>query len=317
MLTTADLLALHAVPGVGRATVHRALTVCARAELPLPSLLGASMARLLALLPPGCAREAEALHGCTAAHRAAARQDLAAVRQRGAQAIPFWAPAYPSRLRLALGPHAPPILFCTGPAALLSRPCGGIVGGRRPSAQGRHLARACALGLAPLGAAIVSGGAQGIDREAHAAALAASAPTIAVLPQGLLAPGPPAWLLAAARSGAALLVSEVPPFTPWQTHAAVVRNATVSALARVLCVLDARKRGGSIQTARHALSQGKPVLYGGGPSSSALWARHTQTIRLRSGPAPEVASQVASAWQSAERVSLPRQSQLELHEACA
>ncbi|HIJ66427.1 MAG TPA: hypothetical protein HPP77_10805, partial [Candidatus Hydrogenedentes bacterium] len=64
----------------------------------------------------------------------------------------------------------------------------------------------------------------------------------------------------AVGQGAAVLVSEFPPDAPWETHAAVTRNAVISALARLVCVIEPRKTGGSIRTARIALNQGKSVL---------------------------------------------------------
>ena len=59
-----------------------------------------------------------------------------------------------------------------------------IVGTRRPTALGRATAGRIADGVATLGATIVSGLALGIDGVAHAAAVRAGAPTVAVIGGG-------------------------------------------------------------------------------------------------------------------------------------
>jgi predicted Rossmann fold nucleotide-binding protein DprA/Smf involved in DNA uptake len=67
----------------------------------------------------------------------------------------------------------------------------------------------------------------------------------------------------AAEEGRAAIVSEFAPDSRWHTHAAVTRNATISALSRLVCVIEPRKTGGSVRTARCGLEQGKQVLVHG------------------------------------------------------
>ena len=59
------------------------------------------------------------------------------------------------------------------------------------------------------------------------------------------------------------MLAEVHPAAPWQGPAAVARNRIIAALSRVVCVIEPRKTGGSIETARQALAQGKPVFASG------------------------------------------------------
>ncbi len=316
MFQAEDILALHLLGGVGRVTVNRVLALCARAGLAAEALLGRPERQALAALPPGCAREARALSMCSPALRAEARALLERARQAGVQPVPAWAPAYPQRLAAALGLCAPPVLYLRGPARLLQTPCAGVVGGRAPSAAGRRLASKCARELVSLGGTVVSGGAQGIDQAAHRAALNAEGGTVVVLPQGLLAGPLPGWLAAAVDRGAALVVSEFAPLAGWQTHAAVTRNATISALSGLLCVVDARCSGGSVQTARHALAQGKPVLYGGGLAQDCRWARHSACQPLATASGALARERLATAWQEAQSSGASRQPELFQPDSC-
>lgn len=147
-----------------------------------------------------------------------------------------------------------------GDLALLARPSAAVVGARDPSERGLSLARACAAFFARERIPVVSGGARGIDAAAHDAALACGGATAVVLPQGLLTYRVPRPLFEAIEEGRAAIVSEFVPDTDWETRAAVTRNATISALSRLVCVIEPKKTGGSIRTARCALAQRKRVL---------------------------------------------------------
>jgi predicted Rossmann fold nucleotide-binding protein DprA/Smf involved in DNA uptake len=83
--------------------------------------------------------------------------------------------------------------------------------------------------------------------------------------------------------GRAVIVSQFAPDARWQTHAAVTRNATISALARMVCVIEPKKIGGSIRTARAAVAQGKRVLFycpEAGPHSPARLLRQAGALDL-------------------------------------
>ena len=115
---------------------------------------------------------------------------------------------YPSRM--AATPFAPPVLFCEGNLALLSRPGVAIVGARRCTAAGAAMARELSGAVASVGGVVISGMAYGIDTAAH---LAASGATIAVLGQGLDVPfsASRARVRASILSHGGLLISEFPP----------------------------------------------------------------------------------------------------------
>ena len=250
------LLALQETEGVGRAAVWRALAFAERSRQSLAALVHASPETLLRAGVPS-----DDVKGLTVAraHWLAAEAALAVLRQRGGLAVPHGASPYPPRLRAALGNAAPPLLYLHGETTLLAQPGACIVGGRQPGADATELAGDCAIALVRLGAVVVSGGAKGIDARAHEAALAAGGATIVVLPQGLLGYRPTPALAAGLAAGRVLLISEFSPRAAWSTPAAVTRNATISALGGLLCLVAPRRQGGSVATARWSLAAGKPV----------------------------------------------------------
>lgn len=257
---TMAVLALSLAPGLGNVAVNEVLIAAAQAEAPLHELLELPKRQQVEALPPGPGTAAYSLSRCEEEHRRRAGRLLERVGRAGGQALLVTDSDYPSGLEACLGTSAPPILFAVGNLDLLHTPCAAIVGARRATASGLRIAQACAEAFAPERIPVVSGGAQGVDTAAHAAALGAGGETVVVLPQGLLTYRGPANLMRAVEDGFAALVSEFVPDDGWASHAAVRRNATISALARLVCVIEPKKEGGSIRTARCALDQGKRVL---------------------------------------------------------
>jgi len=256
----ADVLALLLTPGVGPVTLHRIVAAALAADVALGTLLGLPTRRLLAALPASFRDVAPILAGCRPPQRRLAKDLVQRVYDRGGEALLAPNAGYPDVLNVHLGWHAPPILFVQGNRQLIAGALAGIVGARRPSRRGRELAAACAESFANRGVPVVSGGARGIDLAAHLAALAAGGETVVVLPQGLLSYRIPEEVGEGIARARAAIVSEFAPGDPWTVHAAVTRNATIAALSRMLCVVEPKKTGGSVRTARAALGQGKRVL---------------------------------------------------------
>jgi DNA processing protein len=120
---------------------------------------------------------------------------------------------------------------------------------------------------------VVSGGAYGIDGMAHRATLASGGATIAVLAGGidrLYPAGHEVLLTRVAEQG--LLLSEVPCGTPPTKWRFLQRNRLIAALAEATVVVEAGRRSGSLNTARHALDMGRPVGIVPGPITSAASA---------------------------------------------
>ncbi|HOZ46517.1 MAG TPA: DNA-processing protein DprA [Candidatus Hydrogenedentes bacterium] len=262
----------------------------------LEDLLKMKGAELAASVPEGAEGLVSALAACSEDVRRCARLLLSDCARRGVQVFVPGDLSYPERLVRDLGQGAPALLFVLGDVTLLDRPAAAIAGAREVSPRGARLAGRCATALVSFGATIVSGGAQGVDVAAHHAALRCGGSTIVVLPQGLLTYQAPLWLARRVKSGDVAVVSQFAPGAAWETYAAVARNATISALANLVCVIEPRKTGGSIRTARHAMSQRKPLfihesrcvasetvrlLYSAGASRLADEHGHLDETRLR------------------------------------
>ncbi len=271
------LLALQETPGVGRAAAWRILALSGRIGQSLGVLMGTPVDTLLHL---GASNDDARHLRAAREHIDAARIALADLGRSGGETAVCGASPYPVTLRTLLGNEAPPLLCLRGATSLLARPCAGIVGGRRPEEEAMDLARACASEFVRLGAVVVSGGARGIDTRAHEGALTAGGRTIVVLPQGLLSYHPTSALEEGLSAGRVLLVSELAPAASWSTPAAVTRNATISALGAMLCLIAPRRQGGSVTTARWSLSAGKPVGYAFADCAGHLLEAATETFPL-------------------------------------
>lgn len=169
---------------------------------------------------------------------------------------------YPERLRDL--PDLPLVLYVTGDAACLNgRRYIGMVGTRRPSAYGRQAAFDLSLAMAQAGTVLVSGLADGLDSEAHRAAVQADVPTVAFLgtPIDKTYPASNAKLRLAIEKGGGAVCSEYPPgYSGRTTGTFLARNRLIAAQGEVLCVAEARTRSGTLNTVAHAESLGRPVL---------------------------------------------------------
>ncbi|HTO70268.1 MAG TPA: DNA-processing protein DprA [Myxococcota bacterium] len=208
-----------------------------------------------------------------------------ALEQASARGIRALAPGdaeFPAALREI--PDPPLLLWLRG--ALPAGPALAIVGSRRPSARGRSTAHAFAEAAARAGAAVVSGLAYGIDAAAHEGALAAAAPTVAVLASGLLHVTPHGQVGLAERilAGGGAWLSERCPDEDARAYHFPERNRLISGLARATLVVEAREASGSLWSARHALEQGREVLVVPGPIDTDL-CRGSNRL-LREGAAP-------------------------------
>jgi DNA processing protein len=158
-------------------------------------------------------------------------------------------------------PQPPAALFVAGHAGLLLHPQVAVVGARAASPVGLANARDFAAALARAGFVVTSGMADGIDGAAHAAALDAGAPTVAVVGTGPDRVYPRKHHELARRIAAqGALVSEFPPGTPARSDHFPRRNRIIAGLALGTVVVEAGLQSGSLITARLAGEQGREVL---------------------------------------------------------
>jgi len=169
--------------------------------------------------------------------------------------------------------HEPMVLWAVGPASLdeVYDRAAAIVGTRAATAYGEFVAADLAAGLATRDAAVVSGGAFGIDGAAHRAALAADGLTVAVLAGGVDVPYPAAHAAMLRRvRDQGLLISEYPPGERPARHRFLTRNRLVAALAGATVVVEAGARSGAANTAAWARALGRSVCAVPGPVTSSV-----------------------------------------------
>lgn len=165
--------------------------------------------------------------------------------------------AYPNSLKQI---HDPPaVLFIKGSLAGINQLVA-IVGSRKCTEYGRGVALEMGAALAAAGITIVSGLARGIDTAAHKGALQTGR-TIAVFGSGVEYVYPPEnRKLASQVSQEGALISEFPPDTSIRPLNFPVRNRIISALSKVVVIVEASRRSGALITADFALEQGKDIM---------------------------------------------------------
>ena len=166
---------------------------------------------------------------------------------------------YPKRF-LSL-PDPPLLLYATGDVTALKKgPVLSLVGSRRPSAYGEKTAHALAEACAKAGAVMVSGLADGLDSEAHKAALEANSPTVGFLGCAIDRTYPASNRPLRARVEAnGAVFSEYGPGEKGLPTYFLQRNRLIAAACDVLCVVEARAQSGTMNTVHHALRYGRPV----------------------------------------------------------
>ena len=111
----------------------------------------------------------------------------------------------------------------------------------------------------------------GVDAAAHSGALEGLAPPVAVLAGGSDRPYPASKRqLHAALCEAGAVVSEMPPGFEIHRWAFVARNRLIAALARVVVVVEATERSGSLTTADFGAEVGRTVAAVPGRVNCAL-----------------------------------------------
>ena len=181
-------------------------------------------------------------------------------RSKGYNIITPDSDEYPDRLKTLS--DMPLVLYGVGDCSVLKDTLNiGIVGTRNASAYGTEIAQKLSFSLAASGATIVSGGALGIDSEAHAGAMLAKGRTLAFLGCGLsfgYLKENASLRRAITRYGA--VVSEYQPFASASRTTFPIRNRLISGVSLGVVVIEAGVKSGSLITADRALEQGRDVF---------------------------------------------------------
>lgn len=186
---------------------------------------------------------------------------------------------------------SPKKLYYLGTLPQQRKPTVAIVGTRKPTKYGTEVTQRLAYDLAKRGVIIVSGMALGVDGLAHRAALEAGGTTIAVLGNGLDAFYPSSHEQLGKniiKSGGAI-ISEYEPDVPAYPANFLARNRIVSGLSDAIIITEAAKRSGTLNTAGHALEQGRDIFVVPGNITSPLSAGCNAL--LRQGAIPVTSAQ--------------------------
>jgi DNA processing protein len=138
-----------------------------------------------------------------------------------------------------------------------------IVGSRHNTRYGEEVAYRLGYTLAKHGVIVISGLAYGIDSIGHQAALDAGGTTIAVLgtPINEIYPRNHRKLATEIIETGGAIISEYAPGTKvYPKTSFLERNRIISGLSDIVVVVEAAERSGSLNTATHALEQGKEVF---------------------------------------------------------
>lgn len=167
--------------------------------------------------------------------------------------------AYPPLLRQIY--NCPALLCYKGHLEKLTAPCLAFVGARAASSYGVRVVRQLVPTLVKAGFTIVSGLAKGIDSISHQTAMAHHGQTIAVIGAGLdvYYPKETAYIQKQMEAEQ-LVITEYLNGTAPKKHHFPTRNRIIAGLSSATCIIEAKKRSGSLITAQAALDYGREVF---------------------------------------------------------
>lgn len=211
--------------------------------------------------------------------------------------------------------NKPQALYYLGEIPKQRQPTIAIVGTRKPTSYGVEVTSRLASELTKRGFIIVSGLALGTDALAHRACLDAGGTTIAIIPSQLPNIYPRSNSALARRivekGGAVLSEHSVDDTEPYilGRWSFLERNRLVSGVADAVLITEASKRSGTLNTAAHALAQGKDVFVVPGNITSPQSAGCNALIKQGATPvtcAEDIISVVApEAMPAASQPKLP------------
>jgi len=166
---------------------------------------------------------------------------------------------YPRRLLTILKTKAPKTLYLQGNTDLLELDGIGFSGSRKSSQKGIDIVRDCAEQVANAGITVVAGNAAGIDFEAHYHALSANGTTILVLPEGINHFRIKRALSQVWDWERTLVISQFNPDDVWKGYRAMARNQVIVGLSKVMIVVEAGEKGGTINAGMETIKHNVPL----------------------------------------------------------
>jgi len=186
-------------------------------------------------------------------------EKLAELNDLGMGFVSILSGDYPLSLKNIYNP--PLVIFYKGTYSLIHTHCLGIVGSRLSTEYGYGACSHLIPDLVKHHVTIVSGLAKGIDTKSHMEAINNNGPTIGVIGTGINIAYPKEnKALQSEISRNHLLLSEYPPHTTPKKHHFPFRNRIIAGISSGVLVVEAKKRSGSLITARQALEEGRDVF---------------------------------------------------------
>lgn len=223
-------------------------------------------ARLWNTLPFITEQHANALCGFTVSE-AQARLEYA--EKVGWDVITPESPEYPEQLRNISCP--PAVLYVKGELPdLETRPAIGVAGARKATADSLRAASSFGYQLAAGGAAVISGGAVGVDAAALTGAMGAVGRVVSVLPTDLDSPylSSNASLRRSILQSGGALVSEYFSQRNPDRGTFQVRNRLISGLSCGMLLIQAGGKSGTMIYAKHAKEQNRDLFVYPGPEGA-------------------------------------------------
>lgn len=182
----------------------------------------------------------------------------------------------------------PRVLYYRGNPDLMQEDSIAVVGARKITDYGKWACKHFVDAFSEYNLTLVSGLALGTDGLAHKSALENRMKTVGVLGTGIdiIFPEQNKSIFEQMYSDG-LVISEFPPGTPGLPMNFPIRNRIISGLSKVVIVIEAKKRSGSLITARLAMEQGKEVFAVPGNINS-VYSQGTNEL-IRDGVQPLLA----------------------------
>lgn len=181
----------------------------------------------------------------------------------------------------------PLLLFYLGEPVWLKRASLAVVGSRKITIQSKKwLENELYTFLHESQLVLVSGGARGVDQEAHYQALRLSLPTIVALPSGLNKMYPSMledWKQDVLAKGGAF-ISEYFPNEVMKTYHFLQRNRLIATLGSSLLIVQGEKRSGTLLTAKLALELGQNIGVIPAHPTDTLYSGNQELMRYGASP---------------------------------
>jgi len=186
-------------------------------------------------------------------------KELGLIEKSGARWATVIDDEYPEALKNITFP--PTVIYWFGASPKLLEKSMAFVGSRKANSYGAYAIDRIIPPLVSLGWSIISGGAIGADRMAHAKTIDCGGITCAVLGSGLLKSYPACnkkLFLSILETGGTVM-SSFPLNTPAMPGNFPARNRIIAGIAKTTVIVQAAKKSGARITAMYALEEGRTV----------------------------------------------------------